>query len=168
MSVVSSLKDLNFHDSRLVSVGLAFPGGNDRTGLLDIDYYDWEGNAQRRADDASATWLTKRLRLSFGFLAHIELSAPDLVNRAQDIDQAEVDYRLSSFQAGYAAFKREFPHGSYPLFEDGCEVLSIRFTTQNYDASTAGFLWLVGGKVELEWLTTPRHAGQIHFPISGV
>jgi hypothetical protein len=43
MSVVSSLKDLNFHDSRLVSVDLSFPGGNDRTGLLDIDYYDWDG-----------------------------------------------------------------------------------------------------------------------------
>ncbi len=111
MSVVSSLKDLNFHDSRLVSVGLSFPGGNDRTGLLDIDYYDWEGNAQRRADDANATWLTKRLRLSFGFLAHIELSAPHLVNRAQDIDQSGgrlsplvLPSRIRSVQEGISAW----------------------------------------------------------------
>jgi hypothetical protein len=166
MSVVSELQALNFHDSRLVEVGLSFPGGNARACVIDIDYYDWEGNAKRRADDANAAWLTKRLRLSFGFLAHIEFSAPDLVNRAQDFDEAEVGYCLSTFQARYAAFKREFPHGFYPLFEDGSEVISLRFSTQNNDEHKSGSLWLVGSKVELEWLAAPRHAGQIHFPIS--
>ena len=134
--------------------------------MIDIDYYDWEGNAKRRADDGDAAWLTKRLRLAFGFLAHIEFAAPDLVNRAQDLDKAEVGYCLSSFQAKYTAFKRGFPHGSYPLFEDGSEVISLRFSTQNNDEHTAGFLWVVGSKVEIEWLTSPRRAGQIHFPIS--
>jgi hypothetical protein len=142
------------------------PGGNDRTCQLDIDYYDWEGNARRRTDEANATWLMKRLRLSFGFLAHIELSAPDLVNRAQDIDQAEIGYRLSSFHGRYAAFKRNCPHGSYPLFEDGSDVLSVRFSTRNYEENSCGFLWLVGCKVQLEWLPAPPHAGQIHVPIS--
>src|SRR5258706_12607400 len=166
MSVVNKLQALNFHDSRLVEISLSFSEDSARTCLLDIDYYDWEGNAKRRADDANAAWLTKRLRISVGFLAHIEFSAPDLVNRAQDLDEAEVGYCLSRFQAKYAAFKSEFPQGFYPLFEDGSEVISLRFSTQNNDEHTSGSLWIVGNKVELEWLTAPRRAGQIHFPIS--
>jgi hypothetical protein len=166
MSVVSTLQALNFHDSRLVEVSLSFSEGSTRACLIDIDYYDWEGNAKRRVDATNAAWLTKRLRLSFGFLAHIEFSAPDLVNRAQDLDEAEVGYCLLNFQTKYTAFKREFPHGFYPLFEDGSEVISLRLSTQNNDEHTSGFLWLVGSKVKLEWPTAPRHAGQIHFPIS--
>jgi len=166
MSIVSKLQALNFHDSRLAEVSLSFSERNARSCLIEIDYYDWEGNAKRRADDASEVWLTRRLRLSFGFLAHIEFSAPDLVNRAQDIDEAEVGYRLSTFQAKYAAFKREFPHGFYPLFEDESEVISLRFSTQNNDEHSSGSLWVVGSRVELEWLNTPSHAGQIHFPIA--
>lgn len=166
MSVASKLQALHFHDSRLVELVLWFPEGNARRCLIDIDYYDWEGNAKRRAADPKATWLTKRLRLSFGFLAHIAFSAPDLVNRGADIDEAEVGYGLLTFQAKYAAFKREFPQGVYPLFEDGSEVISLRFSTQNSDENSSGSLWIVGCKVEMEWLAEPRHAGQMHFPIA--
>jgi hypothetical protein len=91
MSVVSKLQALNFHDSRLAEVSLSFSERNARSCLIEIDYYDWEGNAKRRAGDANEVWLTRRLQLSFGFLAHIEFSAPDLVNRAQDIAEAEAD-----------------------------------------------------------------------------
>jgi hypothetical protein len=115
--------------------------------FIEIDYYDWEGNAKRRADDVNEVWLTRRLRLSLGFLAHIEFSAPDLVNRAHDIDEAEAGYRLSTFQAKYAAFKREFPHGFYPLFEDESEVISLRFSTQNWRLSYLS--WRTGPEFDI-------------------
>lgn len=166
MSVISKLQALNFHDSRLVEIRLSFNDPNLRLCVIEIDYYDWEGNASRRKEDANAVWLSRRLRISIGFLAHIEFNAPDLVNRAHDIDQVEVGYGLPAFQSRYAAFKREFPKCSYPLFEDGSEVVSLRFLTQNYEENQSGSFWIVGGMVDLEWLSAPRHTGQLHIPIT--
>ena len=112
-----------------------------------------------------ADWQTKRLTIAFGFLAAIEFSAPDLVNRAQEIDAAEVGYRLDWFKEQHTAFKGEFPSGKYPLFDDGSEVVSIRFNTQNNDDDSSGYFWIVGSQVELSTVPETTVVGQTHFAL---
>jgi len=166
LSNVEQLKALNFHDSTLVVVSIQFSTGNEKSCEVVLDYYDWEGNAQRRTLDSKSQWLSKRLSITFGYLAHFEFSAPDLVNRAQDIDHLEVGYELPRFLGLRNKFKHEFPRGTYPLFDDGSEVVSLRFITQNSDDESEGFLWLVGSKVQLSWSASVNVEGQHHFPIA--
>ena len=86
MAIQEKLQSLDFHDSALSTVSIQFSDGNTRSCTLLIDYYDWEGNSQRRELNPAAEWAWRRLQITFGYLAHIEFSAPDFVNRAQDID----------------------------------------------------------------------------------
>lgn len=164
MSINKELGSLHFHDSNLRGINVSFSDGNARSCTLEIDYYNWEGNQKARKASPNAPWKWRQLVVKFGYLAHIEFSAPDLVNRAQDLDEAEMGYGLSSFEDGHKRFKAEFPRGRYPLFESG-EVVSIRFTTQNYSNTGAGYLWIVGNDVSVEWRDSDVLEGQIHFPI---
>lgn len=164
MSINKQLESLHFHDSNLRGINVSFSDGNARSCTLDIDYYNWEGNQEARKASPNAPWQWRRLILKFGYLAHIEFSAPDLVNRAQDLDEAEMSYGLSSFEDEYKRFKAEFPSGRYPLFESG-EMVSIRFTTQNYSDIGSGYLWVVGNDVSVEWNDSDVLVRQIHFPI---
>ncbi len=165
MSIGEQLRALNFHDSSLVSFHVSLGPGSQRTLTVELDYYDWEGNSLRRTTDPHAAWQTKRLTIAFGFLAAIEFSAPDLVNRAQEIDTAEVGYRLDWFKEQHTAFKGEFPRGGYPLFDDGSEVVSIRFSTQNNDDESFGYFWIVGSQVELSIGPETAVGGQTHFAL---
>ena len=165
MNISEQLRALNFHDATLVSVHLMFGEDSGRSAVVELDYYDWEGNQERREEQPEAPWLTKRLSISFGFLAHIEFSAPDLVNRAQDIDFAEIGYGLATFEERRANFKRQFPKGSYPLFDGTGEVLSLRLTNQNNDEESTGFLWVVGNEVRLSWSQPSSGRGQTHVPL---
>ena len=165
MKNIEQLKSLHFHDSTLVGIGIQFSLGNNRSCEVLLDYYDWEGNNSRRAIDPKAAWLSKRLRISIGFLAHFEFSAPDLVNRAQDIDRIELGYEIDRFQKLRDRFKNSFPHGTFPLFDDGSEVISIRFITQNTDDDSEGYLWLVGNNVQVSWFESINTECQHHFPI---
>lgn len=164
MSINKELESLHFHDSNLRGIDVSFSDGNARSCTVDIDYYNWEGNQETKKASSNAPWKWRRLILKFGYLAHIEFSAPDLVNRAQDLDEAEMGYGLSSFEDEYKRFKKEFPRGRYPLFERG-EVVSIRFTTQNYSNTGSGYLWVLGNDVSVEWKDSDVLVGQIHFPI---
>ena len=83
MSIGEQLRALNFHDSSLVSFHVSLGAGSQRTLTVELEYYDWEGNSLRRATDPHVPWQTKRLTIAFGFMAAIEFSAPDLVNRAR-------------------------------------------------------------------------------------
>ena len=167
VSIIKALESLNFHDATLMSVHLQLGQASDRSAEIEMDYYDWEGNGARRAIARHAPWQTKRFHLKFGFLAHIEFSAPDLVNRAQDIDSAEVGYRLERFKSRHAEFKRQFPMGRYPLFDDTSEVVSLRMNTQNYDddEGCTGYLWVVCNDVSLEWMSPNFLPGQTHIPL---
>lgn len=164
MSINKELEKLYFHDSSLRAINLSFSDGDARSCVLNIDYYNWEGNQKIRESAANAPWKWRRLILKFGYLAHIEFSAPDLVNRAQDLDEAVLGFAISDFEDQYQQFKLEFPRGKYPLFESG-EVVSIRFTTQNYASKDSGYLWVVGNDVSIEWDDADTLVGQIHIPI---
>jgi hypothetical protein len=165
MSTSDQLRALNFHDATLVSVRLLFGEDSGRSASVELDYYDCEGNEKRREEQPQVSWLTKRLSISFGFLVHIEFSGPDLVNRAQDIDFAEIGYDLATFEHRHANFKRQFPNGSYPLFEGSGEVVSLRLTTQNNDEELNGYLWIVGNEVELTWSQSTASQRQTHVPL---
>lgn len=165
MSINEQLASLNFHDSVLVSVSLAFGEAKQRSCVVELDYYDWEGNGARRAADAASAWCTKRITVRFGFLAHVAFSAPDLVNRAQDIDKVEIGFGLEAFKERYTRYKQEFPRGHYPLFEGQSEVVSARFATQNNDQDSEGYLWLVGTEVQLGWGQCSSASGQRHVPL---
>lgn len=164
MSINNELENLYFHDSTLRGINVSFSDGNARSCVLDIDYYNWEGNQKVRESLPNEPWKWRRLILKFGYLAHIEFSAPDLMNRAQDLDDAELGYAISTFEDEYKKFKLEFPRGKSPLFENG-EVISIRFTTQNYSSSDSGYLWVVGNDVSITWEDADTLVGQIHIPI---
>ena len=165
MSIREQLRALNFHDTNLLSFRVSFGSGKERNATVDLEYYDWEGNSLRRATDPHAAWRTKRLTIAFGFLATLEFSGPDLVNRAQSIDTAEVDYRLDWFKERRDAFKLEFPRGTYPIFDDGSEVVSLRFSTQNNDDDSCGYFWIAGSQVQLSE-GTETSVGQTHFALS--
>ena len=96
LAIQEELQSLNFHDSALGTVSIKFSSGNARSCSLLIDYYDWEGNSKRRQLQPAAQWAWKRLKITFGYLAHIEFNAPDLVNRAQDIDSLELGYGIEA------------------------------------------------------------------------
>ena len=164
MSINKTLENLCFHDSSLRGINLSFSDGNVRSCVLDIDYYNWEGNQKIRGAKPNEPWKWRRLILKFGYLAHIEFSAPDLVNSAQILDEAELGYSISAFEDDYKTFKLEFPKGKYPLFESG-EVISIKFTTQNYSSRDSGYLWIVGNHVSIEWEDAERRVEQIYIPI---
>jgi hypothetical protein len=166
MNATAELQGLYFHDSLLRTIAVSFSDGNRKSCLLDIDYYDWEGNKERRSLDPKSSWQWRRLQIAFGYLAHIEFSAPDLINRAQDIDTLEIGFGLTAFRKAYDTFKQDFPRGRYPLFENGAEAISLRFSTQNHSDSSSGFLWVVGTEVELKWLSSNRLEGQIHIPVA--
>lgn len=168
MSVLTELSALNFHDSELKSVTLTFGEKTERSCVVEVNYYDWEGNSQRRAVDSKSEWVTRRIRITFGFVAHIEFSAPDLVNRPNALDEVQLGWGLEAFEQKYADFKRQFPRGSYPLFQDGSEVVSFRALTQNNDDERDGYIWVVGTNVRLENLAEWGRAGQIHIPIGDV
>ena len=84
------LEKLEFHDSVFRGIGIFFSDGISRGCKIQIDYYDWERNEARRKADPSSEWVWKALTIKLGYLAHFEYSAPDLLNRAQDIDELEV------------------------------------------------------------------------------
>ena len=165
MSIIQDLQSLNFHDATLMSVHLQLGQGSNRSAEIELVYYDWEGNSARREIAPDAPWQTKQLHVKFAFLAHIEFSAPDLVNRAQDIDCAEVGYKLELFEARHTDFKRQFPKGRYPLFDGETEVVSLRLETQNNDENSTGYLWVVGNDVKLEWGPPDFSHGQTHVPL---
>ena len=166
MAIKEKLQSLDFHDSALSTVAIQFSNGNVRSCTLLIDYYDWEGNSKRRELNPAAEWTWKRLQITFGYLAHIEFSAPDFVNRAQDIDSLELGYGIQALKEKHLKFKSDFPKGTFPLFDDGSEVISARFTTQNFGDETEGYLWVAGSQVRVDWLETGSLIGQVHIPIA--
>ena len=163
MSINKELESLYFHDSCLRGINLSFSDGKARSCVIDIDYYNWDGNEKARKISPNEPWKTRRLLLNFGFLAHIEFSAPDLFNRAHDLDEAKIGHELSVFEEQCKKFKSEFPNGQHPL-ESG-EVVSIRFTTQNSSDTESGYLWVVGNEVTITWDDEDVRVGQTHFSI---
>ena len=85
----AELERLGFHDAVFRSIELLFSNGNARSCRLLIDYYDWEGNEARRKQDANAAWRWRSLEIAFAYLGHFEYSAPDLLNRPQDIGRTK-------------------------------------------------------------------------------
>jgi hypothetical protein len=142
-SINSQLGELNFHDSKIRGIQLVFPRGNDRTCAIDIDYYDWEGNEERRKTEPDAQWIWKHLRLEFGHLAHSEFSAPDLKSRVQDIDDIAL------------------------LIDSDTELISLKFFLQNWTDDKQGFILIIGSQLKLHWIEGYQKTGQSHWPIKG-
>jgi len=163
VSVADQIRRMNFEDSCFRGIHIVYSDGNTRSCHLDIDYYNWEDNAGKAADEP---WQWRRLVLTIGHLAHIEMSAPDVVNRAQDIDSVELGYGLGRFREEWRRFRKAFPRGAYPLFRNDEETLSVRFATQNWGDETAGYVWVVGSQVSLRWIEDDLLVGQTHFPLS--
>lgn len=162
----AELQRLCFHDAAFRSIELVFSDGNARSCRLLIDYYDWEGNEARRKQDPNAPWQWRSLEIAFAYLGHFEYSAPDLLNRPQDIDRIEFDHHLPQLRAS-----EEWARGfctSYrsPLFDVEGGPLSVKFVTQNNNADREGFVLVVGSGCKLRWDVKPPLIGQIHIPIA--
>jgi hypothetical protein len=162
----AELERLYFHDAVFRSIELLFSDGNARSCRLLIDYYDWEGNEARRKQNPDAPWQWRSLEIAFAYLGHFEYSAPDLLNRPQDIDRIEFDHRLTELRAS-----EEWARGfctSYrsPLFDAEGGPLSVKFMTQNENAEGEGFVLVVGSGCKLRWDVKPALIGQIHIPIA--
>ena len=82
--ISKELLALNFHDSTIREISIKYRKGHDRVCSIDIDYYNWENN------QSGKSWQWKRLIIHFGYLAHFEFSAPDMINRAQDLKLGKV------------------------------------------------------------------------------
>ena len=162
----AALERLDFHDSVFHSVELLFSSGHARSCRLLIDYYDWEGNYARREADPHAPWRWRSLEVFFGRLGHFEYSAPDLLNRAQDIDRIEFDHQLPELRAGEQWARDRSPGYRSPLFEADGGPLSVKFVTQNSDLEREGFVLVVGSGCQLRWDARPTLVGQVHIPIA--
>jgi hypothetical protein len=167
VGISEELRSLNFHDSLVREIQVAFSDPEGRSLVLDLDYYDWAGNKSRRQADPNASWTWRRLRMRVGYLAHLEISAPELLHPAHEIDSAEVGFGLARFEEQYRAFQRQHPRAKYPLFEDG-ETVSIRFLTHNWSDDSQGFVWIVGNHASLEWIDDGARVGQTHVPTKDV
>jgi hypothetical protein len=160
------LENLEFHDSVFRSIGIFFSDGNSRRCKIQIDYYDWEGNEARRKANPSSEWVWKALTITMGYLAHFEYSAPDLLNRAQDIAELQFDQKLEGLRKQEEKQKRQFPKYRSPLFDSRGTVLSLKFVTENGDENTQGYILVVGSDVTLEWESFDSYVGQTHIPVA--
>ncbi len=104
------------------------------------------------------------MTISFGYLAVFEYSAPDLLNRAQEISEVEYGHRLDELKVKEQNLKKEFPGRRSPLFEGKGDAVSIKFLTQNFDDNSQGYILVVGCDVKISWGSFPPLVGQIHIP----
>ncbi len=162
----TELERLDFHDSVFRSIELLFGSGYARSCRLLIDYYDWEGNDARRESDPQAAWRWRSLEVCFGRLGHLEYSAPDLLNRPQDLDRIEFDHQLSELRAGEQWARDLSPGYRSPLFDAEGGPLSVKFITQNSGPDREGFVLVVGSGCQLRWDVRPALVEQAHIPIT--
>ena len=159
------LENLEFHDSVFRSIGIFFSDGNSRGCKIQIDYYDWEGNEERRKTNPSSEWVWKALTITVGYLAHFEYSAPDLLNRAQDIAELQFDQDLDRLRKQEEKQKRQFSQYQSPLFDSKGTALSLNFLTENGDDQSQGHVLVVGSDVTLDWGSFDSYVGQTHIPV---
>lgn len=164
--VRATLERLDFHDSVFRSIELLFSSGHGRSCRLLIDYYDWEGNDARRVEDPQAPWRWRCLEVFFGYLGHFEYSAPDLLNRPQDVDCVKFDHMLAELRAGEQWARDRSPGYRSPLFDAEGGPLSVKFITQNSDMEREGFVLVVGSGCQLRWDVRPALVGQVHIPVN--
>ncbi len=159
-----ALERLDFHDSAFRSIELLFSDGSARSCRLLIDYYDWEGNSARRAADPQAPWRWRSLEVSFSYLGHFEYSAPDLLNRPQDIDRVEFGHLVPELRAGEERLRARFSGYRSPLFDADGGPLSLKFLTHNWGEEREGFVMVAGSGCRLRWDVRPALVGQVHIP----
>jgi hypothetical protein len=162
----AELERLDFHDSVFRSIELLFSSGHGRSCRLLIDYYDWEGNYARREADPQVAWGWRSLEVFFGRLGHFEYSAPDLLNRPQDIDRVEFDHQLAELRAGEQWARDLSPGYRSPLFDAEGGPLSVKFITQNSSRDREGYVLVVGSGCQLRWDMLRPLVGQVHIPIA--
>lgn len=163
MTVTNELASLDFHDSMIREIVLAFPGGHGRKCTFDINYYNWEGNQEGRE------WQWKRLKIHFGFLAVFEFTAPDMINCVHEINSLLLGEGLEDLRRQKERVNESFPKAKIKLFDSGTEPISVKFLTQNGgqtgDGYVEGYIKAIGSQVALEWIDTETLVGQSHIPI---
>ncbi len=165
-TVLEELQGLCFHDSCFRSIELHFSDTSDaRSCRLNINYYDWEGNAARKNQTPNAQWEWKSLVIDFGYVAVFEYSAPDLSNSADAIDDVEFGNRVEELKCKEEALLKEFSGYCSPLFNDKVEPVSIKFLMQNGDENSEGYILVIGSEVKISWGSFPARVGQVHFPL---
>jgi hypothetical protein len=160
-----TLRTLNFHDSEILRVDLSFTPRRGRSGVLDLNYYDWEGNAARRQNEPHAPWQWRTLRIDFAYLAVFEYSAEDLVNAPNEIATVEWDHGVAPLVAREEALAKQFTGYKSPLLVDPARLVSMKFLTQNYSETKEGYFLFIGVDVKTVWDAFPAPHGQIHVPI---
>jgi hypothetical protein len=165
-SIQRELEQLDFHDSVFSSIQLGFSDGNARNCRIHLYYYDWEGNSLRRRTDSNSPWTARSLTIAFDYLAHFEYSAPDLLNRAQDIDRIEFGSLLENLRASEAGVRSMFPGYKSPLFDSPTGPLSLKFITQNCADNNEGYVLVIGSQCRLTWDARPALVGQAHIPVA--
>lgn len=160
-SEVETLQALNFHDSCLRDVTLSFSSGNARKCSLSIDYYNWEANTDGKP------WRWRQLVITFGSVAYLEFTSPDVLNRAQDIHDIDFTDDFERFRPAHDKTLIECPKYRSPLFDTDQGPIAMKLQTQNSDwLGTGGHLLVIGSNVQLEWDDDDVLEGQTHIPIA--
>jgi hypothetical protein len=145
----------NFHDSLVNSI--VFEPCTDeglRKLVIDIDYYNWEGN-----DESNDTWTKKKLLFKIEHCILLRYEFPNLMSRhgseINDIELKNDDVeRINNF---HNKFKTDKCYNDFPDKEfENC--FSVKFHTHSSYApygekifeETGGYLWVAGfnGKIE--------------------
>ena len=167
LATQDALQTLNFHDSEILRVELTFASEGGRSAILDLHYYDWEGNAARREVEPHSPWQWRSLRIQFAYLAVFEYSGDDLINRANEIDTVEWGHGLAPIIAREQALSQQFTGYESPLLSDAARVVSMRVATHNASETKEGYFLLIGTDVTMSWDVFPARHDEIHIPLRG-
>jgi len=158
---VETLRSLNFHDSCLRTVTLSFSSGNARKCSLIVDYYNWEANTDGQP------WRWRKLLITFGSVAHLEFTSPDVLNRAQDIHAVEFTDDFERFLPAHQKTLKECPQYRSPVFDTEQGPIAMKLQTQNEDwLGAGGYLLVIGSNVQLAWDDEDVLEGQVHIPVA--
>lgn len=163
--MTDELARLDLHDSVLLRLELSC-AGRVRRCVLDVDYYDWEGNGARRRLEPDAPWQWRALRIRFGRLAALEYSMPGVPSRAIEIDRAELGHGLAALEAHERAMAARYPAYVSPLLDAAGPPVSLSLFTHDWDDTTQGAVRIIGADVTLEWDVFPASRGEQHVPIA--
>ena len=136
----TELDKLNFHDSSIEKVIFESENGL----LINIHYYNWEGNQQN-----SDSWKTKMLSIKVDYCVHYRFSSPGLnFIDVEILDQEPLEEisKLTTYQNEYKENLK---------LENFENVVAYKFKTQSFGDSifgtSIGFLEFAGFNVNLEW-----------------
>jgi hypothetical protein len=157
----------NFHDSIITKINFdPCADGLLRNLILEIDYYNWEGNY-----NANAEWTWKKMLFEIEHCFLLRYEFPNIIENGQEISHVELyDSDIQMIESYYDRNKKNI---YYNVLKDKTfeNCLSVNFFTHGSDSfepifgEPIGFLKLAGFNGRIETTISNERQGAIHIPV---